>query len=76
MTTDDNLPRGGAIFGGTGFIGRHLIRSMSLKQNALILSADINRNYEYSLLTLVIVQKCDSICYLIEINLCLNIMYL
>jgi nucleoside-diphosphate-sugar epimerase len=36
MTTDVNLPGGIAIFGGTGFIGRHLINCMSLKQNTLI----------------------------------------
>ena len=56
MTTDVNLPRGVAIFGGTGFIGRQLIRSMSLKQNALIrvftrntrmVSNCSNRNIKY-----------------------------
>jgi len=36
MTTDVNLPGGIAIFGGTGFIGRHLINCMLLKQNTLI----------------------------------------
>ena len=56
MTTDVNVPRGVAIFGGTGFIGRHLIRSMSFKQNVPIrvftrntemVSNCSNRNIKY-----------------------------
>ena len=36
MTNDVNLSGGVAIFGGTGFVGRHLIKSMSSKRNMLI----------------------------------------